>query len=125
MSDTRIVLLAEDNLDNRDLVRWALEAADLSIELIEAENGEEAVRLAMERKPTLILMDMGMPILDGWEATKRIRATEELASIPIIALTAHAREEDKRKVFETGCTDFVPKPIDTDELIKKVQRYLT
>ncbi len=125
MSETAVVLLAEDNADNRDLVRWALEASDLPIELVEAENGEVAVSLAKEVMPTLILMDMQMPVLDGWEATKRIRATEELRSIPIIALTAHAREEDRRKVLSIGCNDYLAKPLDTDELVKKVRQYLS
>jgi len=125
MSNSKIVLLAEDNLDNRDLVRWTLESANLDIELIEAADGEEAFRLAKERKPALILMDMGMPVLDGWETTKRIRATSEIASIPIIALTAHALEEEKKKALAIGCTDFVTKPLDTTALIEKVQQYLS
>ncbi|HEY4644075.1 MAG TPA: response regulator [Bacteroidota bacterium] len=125
MSNSKIVLLAEDNLDNRDLVRWTLESANLDIELIEAADGEEAFRLAKERKPALILMDMGMPVLDGWETTKRIRATSEIASIPIIALTAHALEEEKKRALAIGCTDFVTKPLDTTALIEKVQQYLS
>lgn len=125
MADPKKVLLAEDNADNRELIRWMLESADLFIELVEAENGEEALRLVMELKPSLVLMDMSMPVLDGWEATKRIRATKEVATIPIIGLTAHVREEDKRRVLAIGCNEYVAKPIDSDELIEKVQRYLS
>ncbi|MEE9289277.1 MAG: response regulator [Bacteroidota bacterium] len=125
MDDPKKVVLAEDNADNRELIRWMLESADLSIELVEAENGEEALRLVMELKPSLVLMDMSMPVLDGWEATKRIRATKEIANIPIIGLTAHAREEDKQRVLAIGCNEYVAKPINSDDFIEKVRRYLS
>jgi CheY-like chemotaxis protein len=115
------ILVVEDVDVNRDLVVQLLED---EYEVIEAVNGEEAVALAGKERPDLILMDLSLPVMDGWEATRQIKGQDELRSIPIIALTAHAMKGDEEKAKEAGCDDYLPKPIDEDDLFAKMAKFL-
>ena len=90
----------------------------------EAEDGEEAVQKAEKLSPDLILMDMSLPVLDGWEATRRLKADTATASIPIIGLTAHAMSSDRQLALEAGCNDYATKPVEFDKLIEMINRYL-
>ncbi len=112
------ILCVEDNPQNMRLVRKILSTA--GYEVIEAENGETGLRLAAERKPTLILMDVNLPDIDGLEATKRLKANAETADIPVIALTANAMYGDRERCLEAGCNGYVPKPITKIELLNMV-----
>lgn len=115
------ILVVDDTEWNRDLVVQLLED---EYDVIEAVDGEEAVKKAEQERPDLILMDLGMPVMDGWEATRRIKANSELKHIPIIAVTSHAMVGDEIQAREAGCDDYVAKPIDEDELIKKIKKFL-
>ncbi len=115
------ILVVEDVDVNRDLVVQLLED---DYEVIEAVNGEEAVALAGKEHPDLILMDLSLPVMDGWEATRQIKANDALKSVPIIALTAHAMKGDEEKAKAAGCNDYMSKPIDENELFAKVAKYL-
>ena len=89
-----------------------------------ATDGQEAIRLAKENKPDLILMDLSLPELDGWKATETLKQMDDFKQVPIIALTAHAMVGDQEKALEAGCDDFLPKPIDIDALVALVRKYL-
>ena len=115
------VLVVEDVDFNRDLVVQLLED---KYHVIEAVNGQEGVELAERERPELILMDLSLPVMDGWEATRRLKANDDLRSIPIIALTAHAMAGDKEKALAAGCDDYLVKPLDEDELMAKIAKYL-
>lgn len=115
------VLVVEDVDFNRDLLVQLLED---KYQVIEAVNGQEGVELAERERPALILMDLSLPIMDGWEATKRLKANNELRSIPVIALTAHAMVGDQEKALAAGCDDYLVKPLDDDILMAKIQKYL-
>ena len=115
------ILVVEDVDVNRDLVVQLLED---DYEVIEAVNGEEAVALAEKERPDLILMDLSLPVMDGWEATRQIKSNDDLKSVPIIALTAHAMKGDEDKAKAAGCNDYMTKPIDDDELFAKLAKYL-
>jgi CheY-like chemotaxis protein len=115
------ILVVEDVDVNRDLVVQLLED---EYEVIEAVNGEEAVALALKERPDLILMDLSLPVMDGWEATRQIKSNDDLKSVPIIALTAHAMKGDEEKAKAAGCNDYLPKPINDDELFAKLAKYL-
>ena len=114
------VLLVEDNEMNRDMLSRRLERKGYSV--VCAMDGEQAVRMAESENPALILMDMSLPILDGWEATRRIKASTP--KVPIIALTAHAMEGDEKKAREAGCDDYDTKPIELERLLGKIQALL-
>ena len=116
------ILLVEDNEMNRDMLARRLERRGYQVVI--ALDGDQGVRLAQEEAPDLILMDMSLPVLDGWEATRRLRALPATQAIPIIALTAHAMAGDREKAVEAGCDDFDTKPIDLDRLLKKIERLL-
>jgi CheY-like chemotaxis protein len=116
------ILLVEDNEMNRDMLSRRL--ARGGYEVIIAEDGARAVAMAMSDKPDLILMDMSLPVIDGWEATRRIKATPELRKIPIIALTAHAMATDRDKALEAGCDDYDTKPIELQRLQGKIETLL-
>jgi two-component system cell cycle response regulator DivK len=120
MANKRI-LVVDDTDWNRDLIVQLLEE---EYTIFEAVNGEEAVTKAETEKPDLILMDLGMPVMDGWEATRRIKANNELKHIPIIAVTSHAMVGDEIQAREAGCDDYLPKPIDENELLRKIQKFL-
>jgi CheY-like chemotaxis protein len=114
------VLLVEDNEMNRDMLSRRLERR--GYQMLIACDGEQGLALAQRERPDLILMDMSLPALDGWEATRRLKAASETKSIPIIALTAHAMMSDEQKAREAGCDDFDTKPIELSRLLEKMRR---
>ncbi|HEC30316.1 MAG TPA: response regulator [Gammaproteobacteria bacterium] len=113
------LLLVEDNELNRDMLSRRLERK--GFEIVLAKDGIEGVKLAMAEKPDLILMDMSLPVMDGWEATRQIKSDETTRSIPVIALTAHAMSGDREKALEAGCDEYDIKPIDLPRLIEKIE----
>jgi CheY-like chemotaxis protein len=116
------ILLIEDNEMNRDMLSRRLVRG--GYEVIIAENGARGVAMATSDRPDLILMDMSLPVIDGWEATRRIKATPELRKIPIIALTAHAMAADRDKALGAGCDDYDTKPIELQRLLGKIETLL-
>lgn len=112
------ILYVEDNEDNVYLMRRRLARGDVT--LVIAPDGEQAVAMAAREQPDLILMDLSLPGLDGWEATKQIRNTPETRGIPIIALSAHAMEGDREKALAAGCDDYDTKPVDFSRLRAKI-----
>jgi CheY-like chemotaxis protein len=116
------ILLVEDNEMTRDMLSRRLLRS--GFEVIMAEDGARGVAVAISDKPDLILMDMSLPVIDGWEATRRIKATPELSKIPIIALTAHAMSTDRDKALEAGCDDYDTKPIELQRLLGKIKTLL-
>jgi two-component system, sensor histidine kinase and response regulator len=116
------ILVAEDNEVNLSMLLDMLSI--LKHKVIVAKNGQEAIDLSLAEKPELIIMDIGMPVMDGLEATRRLREIEGFSSIPILALTANAREEDKEKCLAAGFNEHLSKPIETKELFEAVNRYL-
>ena len=114
------LLLVEDNEMNRDMLSRRLERKGYTV--VCALDGEQAIRMAAEENPSLVLMDMSLPVLDGWEATRQIKAARP--ALPIIALTAHAMEGDERKAREAGCDDYDTKPIELPRLLEKIQKLL-
>lgn len=116
------ILLVEDNEMNRDMLSRRLERKGFEISI--AVDGEEGVAKALCVKPDLILMDMSLPKIDGWEATRRVKSNPETASIPIIALTAHAMAEDREKALAAGCDEYDTKPVELPRLLEKIQRML-
>ena len=116
------VLVVEDTEDNRQIIRDLL--TSVGYELIEATNGEEGVAMAKAHRPDLILMDIQLPVLDGYEATRRIKANPQLRHIPIIVVTSYALSGDDVKAFEAGCDAYVTKPFVPRELLAKVREYL-
>jgi two-component system cell cycle response regulator DivK len=116
------ILLVEDNEMNRDMLSRRLERRGYTVVL--AVDGEQGVSLARSEKPDLILMDMSLPVMDGWEATRQIKSTLETKGIPIIALTAHAMPNDEQKAREAGCDDFDTKPIELQRLMEKITAFL-
>jgi two-component system cell cycle response regulator DivK len=112
------ILLVEDNDMNRDMLSRRL--LRRGYDVVMALDGQQAVEMAAAEKPDLILMDMSLPVLDGWEATRRIKAAAETREIPVIALTAHAMSGDREKALESGCDDYDTKPIDLPRLLEKM-----
>jgi two-component system cell cycle response regulator DivK len=119
---TKRILIIEDQEDNRAIMRDLLSTAGYA--LIEAVDGEEGVKLARSERPDLILMDIQLPVLDGYEATRRIRAISDLKSVPIIAVTSYALSGDEAKTREAGCDSYVAKPFSPRELLAKVRALL-
>ena len=117
------ILLIEDQADNRRIVRDLLHSAGYDI--IEAATGEEGVTLAAAHLPDAILMDIQLPTIDGYEATRRIRANPQLRKTPIIAVTSYALSGDDAKAFEAGCTAYVAKPFEPMDLLAKVREYVS
>lgn len=116
------ILLVEDNEMNRDMLSRRLQRR--GYEVLIAIDGEQGVAEAQSQAPDLILMDMSLPVLDGWEATRRLKASTDTKSIPIIALTAHAMSGDRDKALEAGCDDFDTKPVEFDRLLSKIEAML-
>jgi two-component system cell cycle response regulator DivK len=112
------ILLVEDNEMNRDMLSRRL--IRKGYEVVMAFDGQQAVEAAGAQKPDLILMDMSLPVIDGWEATRRIKATPETHAIPVIALTAHAMSDDREKALQAGCDDYDTKPVDLPRLLDKI-----
>jgi len=116
------ILLVEDNEMNRDMLSRRLQKR--GYEVVTAVDGREGLTLAQSEAPALILMDMTLPALDGWEVTRQLRAVPATRAIPIIALTAHAMSGDREKAIEAGCDDFDTKPIELPRLLTKIEALL-
>jgi two-component system cell cycle response regulator DivK len=116
------ILLVEDNEMNRDMLSRRL--IRKGFEVVMAFDGEQAVEMAVSQNPDLILMDMSLPGLDGWEATRQIKAAVATRTIPVIALTAHAMSDDREKALDAGCDDYDTKPIDFPRLLEKMSAAL-
>ena len=116
------ILLVEDNEMNQDMLSRRL--ARKGYEVVIAGDGGQGVAMAQSQSPDLILMDMSLPVMDGWEATRRLKAAPATRGIPIIALTAHAMSGERARAFEAGCDDYDTKPIELPRLIEKIQSLL-
>jgi CheY-like chemotaxis protein len=116
------ILLVEDNEINRDMLSRRLQRN--GYEVVMAVDGEEGVAKALSEAPALILMDMSLPGIDGWEATRRLKAAPQTRHIPVIALTAHAMSDDREKAMAAGCDDFDTKPVELPRLLSKMQALL-
>jgi CheY-like chemotaxis protein len=116
------ILLVEDNEMNRDMLSRRLQKK--GYEVLIATDGQQGVEMATAQTPDLILMDMSLPVLDGWEATRRLKAESATEKIPVIALTAHAMTGDRDKALEAGCDDYDTKPVDLPRLLEKIQSLL-
>lgn len=116
------ILIVEDNEMNRDMLSRRLERRGFAI--VMAVDGQQGVDFARVERPDLILMDMSLPVMDGWEATRTIKADDALKSIPVIALTAHAMAGDREKAMEAGCDDYDTKPIELPRLLEKIAKFL-
>jgi len=116
------ILLVEDNEMNRDMLSRRLERKGFQV--VMAVDGQQGVNLAASEIPDLILMDMDLPIIDGWEATRRVKAGENTRGIPVIALTAHAMVGDRDKAIAAGCDDYDTKPVDFPRLLGKIETLL-
>ncbi len=116
------VLVIEDNRDNMTLIVDVLDSLDY--EVLQASDGETGVTLARQTKPDLILMDLSLPKMDGWTATRMLKAEAALRHIPIIALTAHAMVGDRERAIEAGCDDYITKPINLQVLAAKLGEYI-
>ncbi len=116
------ILLVEDNEMNRDMLSRRLQRR--GYEVVVALDGGQGVELARTEAPDLILMDMSLPVLDGWEATRQLKAAAETGTIPIIALTAHAMADDRDKAIAAGCDDYDTKPVEFPRLLGKIEAHL-
>jgi two-component system cell cycle response regulator DivK len=119
MTQNKPILLVEDNELNRDMLIRRLNRAGLDV--IAAGNGQQALSLMISDLPSLVLMDMNLPILDGWSASRQAKEDERIKHIPIIALTAHAMEADRLNALDAGCDDFATKPVDFPGLLIKIK----
>ncbi len=120
MSSGETILLVEDNELNRDMMVRRLKRAGLDV--ITAANGQQALDIMQAEQPGIVLMDMNLPILDGWAASRRAKEDERISHIPIIALTAHATEDHKAYALEAGCDDYATKPVDFPGLLIKIKK---
>jgi CheY-like chemotaxis protein len=116
------ILLVEDNDMNRDMLSRRL--VRNGFEVVMAVDGSQGVAMAASERPDLILMDLSLPVIDGWEATRRVKAEAATSAIPVIALTAHALVEDREKAKAAGCDDFDTKPVELPRLLEKINRLL-
>ena len=116
------ILLVEDQPDNRKIIHDMLRGTDY--EIMEAENGEEALAAIAKQRPDLILMDIQLPVMDGYTATRRIKADPTLRAIPIIAVTSYALSGEDKKARAAGCDDYVPKPYSPRQLLAKIRQYM-
>ncbi len=116
------ILIVEDNEMNRDMLSRRLARQGFEVAL--ALDGKQGVEMASSEKPDLILMDMSLPVMNGWEATEKIKSDPATKSIPVIALTAHAMAEDREKCIAAGCDDFDTKPVDLPRLLEKIKALL-
>jgi CheY-like chemotaxis protein len=117
------ILIVEDNEMNRDMLSRRLERK--GFEVLAARDGEQGLQVATSESPDLILMDMSLPVVDGWEATRRLRAAEDTRRIPVIALTAHAMSGDRERALEAGCDEYDTKPIEFPKLLAKIEELLS
>jgi CheY-like chemotaxis protein len=116
------ILIVEDNEENRDALSRRLQRR--GFEVISAADGKAGVAMAQSEKPDLVLMDMNMPELDGWEATRQIKAVPECKDLPVVALTAHALTGDRERALEVGCADYHTKPVDFSKLMTQIEALL-
>ena len=116
------ILLVEDNEMNRDMLSRRL--LRKGFQVVIAEDGQAGINMAGSESPDLILMDLSLPIVDGWEATRRIKGNPDTAGTPVIALTAHAMQGDEDKALEAGCDDYDTKPVNFKRLLEKIEKYL-
>jgi CheY-like chemotaxis protein len=116
------ILYVEDNEDNVYMLKRRLERA--GFEVLVAPDGERGLALAQEQRPDLILMDLSLPVVDGWEVTRRLKAAEATRAIPVIALSAHAMPGDREKALEAGCDEYDPKPVKLPSLLAKMRALL-
>lgn len=116
------ILLVEDNEMNRDMLSRRLERK--GFEVVCALDGQQGIEMASTHSPDLILMDLSLPVIDGWEATRRLKAAPETAGIPVIALTAHALAGDRDRALEAGCDDVDTKPVELPRLLEKIDARL-
>ena len=116
------LLIADDNEQNRDMLSRRLQRRGFDVLI--AHDGRAAVEMAVAERPDLILMDMNMPHVDGWEATRQIKAQPEGAGVPVIGLTAHALEGDRERALEAGCADYHTKPVDFTKLLTQIEALL-
>jgi CheY-like chemotaxis protein len=116
------VLLVEDNEMNRDILSRRLGRRGYVV--VFAMDGEQGVEMARSEKPDIILMDMSLPVMDGWEATRRVKSDDAMRNVPVIGLTAHAMSGDREKALQAGCDDYDTKPVELDRLIEKIERLL-
>ena len=112
------ILLVEDNEMNRDMLKRRLERREFTV--LVAEDGVKGVAMTTSEKPDLVLMDMSLPEMDGWQATRELKTNDDVKHIPVIALTAHAMSGDREKAMEAGCNDYETKPIDFERLLSKI-----
>jgi two-component system cell cycle response regulator DivK len=117
------ILVVEDQPDNRQIIRDMLAPTDY--EITEVEDGEQALQAVAKQRPDLILMDIQLPIIDGYTATRRIKANPAWQSIPIIAVTSYALSGEEKKAREAGCDDYVPKPFSPRQLLAKIRQFLS
>ncbi|NJM91757.1 MAG: response regulator [Rhodospirillaceae bacterium] len=115
------VLIVDDSKENRDFLTQLLER---QYRTLVAEDGTSAIQMAHRERPDIILMDLSLPVVDGWEAARRIKSDVGLRSIPIVAVTAHATEQDRVEARAAGCDDFLPKPVDEQALHDVLRRWL-
>jgi len=116
------VLLVEDNEMNRDMLSRRL--IRRGFQVVFALDGQQGVDLARSERPDIILMDMSLPVIDGWEVTRRVKADDTTRGVPVIGLTAHAMAGDREKAIEAGCDDYDTKPVELDRLIGKIERLI-
>lgn len=117
------ILIVEDNPDNRDALSRRLQRR--GFEVVMAFDGKAGLAMARSEKPDLILMDMNMPEMDGWEATRQLKAVDETRAIPVIALTAHAMSGDRERALEAGCADYHTKPVELPKLLAQIEAILS
>ncbi|HVY94040.1 MAG TPA: response regulator [Bryobacteraceae bacterium] len=122
MADAARILLVEDNEMNRDMLARRLMRKGYAVSV--ALDGAQGLEMAAETAPDLILMDMSLPVLDGWEASRRLKADPALRQIPILALTAHAMSDDRTKALEAGCDEYDTKPVEFTRLLEKMENLL-
>ncbi len=116
------ILVVDDNLDSRELVIKVLK--NKGLQLIEAVDGEDAIKKVATERPDLILMDISLPKIDGYEVTRRLKSNKDFAAIPIIALTAHAMKGDREKAIAAGCEGYITKPINVHDLYDRIRPFL-
>ena len=116
------VLLVEDNEMNRDMLLRRLTRR--GFEVVSAVDGQQGLYMARSEKPDIILMDMSLPVMDGWEATRRVKSDGDTRNVPVIGLTAHAMSGDREKALEAGCDEYDTKPVEIDRLIGKIEQLL-
>jgi two-component system cell cycle response regulator DivK len=115
------ILVIDDTEFNRELI---VQLLGDDYRVVEAVDGQDGLTKAEQEKPDLILMDLGMPVMDGWEATRKLKANDDLKHIPVIAVTSHAMVGDELQARQAGCDDYIPKPVDEELLLRKVKKFI-